>query len=543
MSEFSRHPSTVDLNRRRFLALSSVGLAAIGVPTTAGLAAPQDSVSSRHVQAQEGGRIIYGYGAEAVKLDPSDAIDRPSFDVTTNIYEGLVELDPDGNIVPGLAESWSLSDDSLTWHFVLRAGVTFHDGTEFNAEAAKISFDRVLNEANKLGGFGQWSPIVAEVVATELLELDIVTKQPSGGLLNLLASGYGGLVSPTAVEASGTDFGRAPVGTGPFKFGSWDQGQKIVLLKNEDYWNGAPAIDELEFRVITQDAARILALESGDVDVIANVTPQNIPILRDNENLAVVQKPTYRLFYWAFNNTKEEFADVRVRQALNFAIDRQALVDFTLQGVGQPADAPIPPAVIGYAPLDTYAYDPVRAQQLLQDSGFPSDWEGVAYVTEGRYYMDRQVAEAIQGMLANIGVNVQIEVLEWGAFVDAVWSAPADSEIAQSRDFAQTAFGTADPGQTFRSTLFSTYWPTAGYNEALFADENIDALIEAIEQSVDEESRIAATQELSAAVFEAAPWIFSHFEQQVVAHQAAVSGIEVLPSETLRFRNGQRLAT
>lgn len=539
MTETTRTRSKTELDRRRFMALSSLGLAAFGLPVSAS-ATPLANRASRRDSAQEGGRIIYGYGAEAVNLDAGDAIDRPSFDVAINIYEGLVELDTDGNIVPGLAESWDLSDDMLTWHFVLREGVTFHDGTPFNAEAVKFNFDRVLDEANALGGHGQWEPLVAEVNVASEYEVDIVTKQPAGGLLNQLASAYGGMISPTAVAESGADFSRQPVGTGPFRFGQWDQGERIVLLRNDNYWNGAPVIDELEFRVISQDAARVLALESGDVDVIAHVSAQNIPLLRENESLAVVQKPTYRLLYWAFNNTKDVFQDVRVRQAFNFAIDREALVEFTLQGVGIPADAPISPTVIGYTPMDTYTYDADRATQMLEEAGFPSDWQGVAFVTEGRYYMDRQVAEAIQGMLAGIGVNVSIEVMEWGAFVDAVWSATADSELAQERDFAQTAYGGADAGQTFRSTLFSEYWPTAGYNEALFASEEVDELILAVEQSVDEESRLTAIQALSEAVYNAAPWIFSHFEQQVVAHNASVSGIDVLPTESLRFRNAQR---
>jgi ABC-type transport system substrate-binding protein len=230
-----------------------------------------------------------------------------------------------------------------------------------------------------------------------------------------------------------------------------------------------------------------------------------------------------------------------VRQAFNYLIDRQSLVDNVLQGVGQPADAPIPPTVVGYAPIGTYTFDVAKGQALLAEAGFPADWAGVALATEGRYYMDRQVAEAMQGMLAEAGVNVSVEVMEWGAFVDAVWSATAESEAAQARDFAQTAFGTADPGQTFRSTLFSTYWPTTGYNEALFADPAVDAAIEAVEQAVAEEDRVSAIQALSAVIFEAAPWIFSHFEQQVVGHSAAVEGIEVLPTEIIRFRGARRV--
>jgi peptide/nickel transport system substrate-binding protein len=530
--------SKMAIDRRRFMVLSTVGLGALGVPLMAPVARPAGAAPATR---QAGGRVIYGYGAEAVSLDPGNAIDRPSFDVGQNIYDGLVEIDQQGAIQPALATEWSISDDNLTWTFTLREGVTFHDGTEFNAEAVKFNMDRILDEGNELGTYGQWEPIVEAVNVTGPLALEVVTKRPAGGLLNLMASGYGGIISPAAIEEFGDDLGRNPVGTGPFMFSEWEQGQRIVLLKNPDYWGGAPEIDELEFRVIQEDSSRILALEAGDVDVISNVSAQNIPLLRDNSALVVVQQPTYRLFYWAFNCTKPVFEDVRVRQAFNYLIDRQSLVDNVLQGVGQPADAPIPPTVIGYAPIGTYTYDVEQGQALLAEAGFPADWAGVALATEGRYYMDRQVAEAMQGMLAEAGVNVTVEVMEWGSFVDAVWSAPADSEAAQARDFAQTAFGTADPGQTFRSTLFSTYWPTTGYNEALFADPAVDEAIEKVEESVAEEERVAAIQELSALIFEAAPWIFSHFEQQVVSHAADVEGIEVLPTEIIRFRGARRV--
>jgi peptide/nickel transport system substrate-binding protein len=536
-----------NLDRRRFLALASVGIGGLGLPVvlgpTSGLAAPSDTSMLRRAFSQEGGgRVVYGYGAEAIKLDPGDAIDRPSFDVMQNIYDGLVEIDQTGTVQPALATEWTISDDNLRWTFTLREGVTFHDGTPFNAEAVVFNFNRILDPANELATLGQWEPLIESVTAKGEYELEIATKLPAGGLLNLLASGYGGIASPTAIESFGADFGRNPVGTGPFVFDAWEQGQRIVVKRNPDYWGGAPAIDELEFRLIVEDSSRILALEAGDVDVISNVSAQNIPLLRDNTALVVVQQPTYRLFYWAFNCTKPVFQGKAVRQAFNFLIDRQLLVDVVLQGVGIPADAPIPPTVAGYEPLTNYTYDPEKGMAMLAEAGFPADWAGVAYLTEGRYYMDRQVGEAIQGMLAEAGVNVTTEVLEWGAFIDAVWGAPADSEVAQARDFAQTAFGTADPGQTFRSTLFSTYWPTTGYNEALFADPAIDAAIEAVEQAVAPEDRDAATQALSAAIFDAAPWLFSHFEQQVVAHQAAVAGIEVLPTEIIRFRGATRQA-
>ena len=156
--------------------------------------------------------------------------------------------------------------------------------------------------------------------------------------------------------------GRNPVGTGPFIFSDWEQGQRIVLTKNPDYWGGAPEIDELEFRVVQEDSSRILALEAGDVDVISNVSAQNIPLLRENSALVVVQQPTYRLFYWAFNCTKDVFEDVRVRQGFNYLIDRESLVENVLQGVGQPADAPILPTVVGYAPIGTYTYDLEKGQ-------------------------------------------------------------------------------------------------------------------------------------------------------------------------------------
>ena len=256
--------------------------------------------------------VVYAYGAEAVNLDAADAIDGPSFDVVYNIHEGLVGLSETGEIVPVLATSWSLSDDRLSWTFNLREGVKFHDGTDFNADVVKFNFDRVMDAANELANVKQWEPHIASVEVVDAFTVKINTKKPYGSLLSLLASDFGKLMnSPDAVAQHGDKYGRNPIGTGPFMFESWTPGVKLVLKKNPDYWGGAPAIGSVEYRPSPEGSARVLALESGDVDLINQVPAQDLARLRESDKYGLSNRTISRLFYWAFNHTKDVWSDPR----------------------------------------------------------------------------------------------------------------------------------------------------------------------------------------------------------------------------------------
>ena len=486
----------------------------------------------------EDAHVVYAYGAEAVNLDAADAIDGPSFDVVYNIHEGLVGLSETGEIVPVLATSWSLSDDRLSWTFILREGVKLHDGTDFDADVVKFNFDRVMDAANELGNVKQWEPHIASVEVVDAFTVRIDTKKPYGSLLSLLASDFGKLMnSPDAVAQHGDRYGRNPVGTGPFVFESWNPGVSLVLKKNPDYWGGAPAIGSVEYRPSPEGSARVLALESGDVDLINQVPAQDLARLQESDAYDLSNRTISRLFYWAFNHTKDVWSNPRVRIALNRAVDRQSIVDNVLYGAGEAANSYISPTVYGSIPIDVYGYDPAAARKMLEEANFPFDRTFVVYITEGRYYQDRQVAEVLQGMLQEIGLKIQLEVIEWGAFVDAVWFTPAEDAAAQARDIVQTSYGTEDPPTWMRQTLTSYNWPKNGFNEAFYGNEEVDRLIDASNESTNLEERKAILADIQQNLIEDPPWLITHFEQAVVAHKARLTGLTLSPAGRVGFKS------
>lgn len=480
--------------------------------------------------------LIFATGGEPVELDPADAIGGPAAWVIDNVFDRLVEMTEDGEIVPALAESWSVSDDQLTWTFELREDVEFHDGAPFDAEAVKYNFDRVLDPDLEMANLKQWEPYLDEVTVVDEYTISFTTKEPYGSFLNRLANSFSSISSPEAIEEHGDDYTRNPVGAGPFMMESWMPGERIVLVKNPNYWREGPYIDRLEYRFIPEGNARVLALEGGDVDVIDQVPAQDLSRLEENPELAVTQKTMYRIFYWAFNHTKDVWVDPQVRIALNHAIDRESIVENVLFGAGEVANSFLSPSVDGSLPIDDWDYDPDRARDMLEEAGFDFDQELVCYVTEGRYFQDRQVAEAMQGMLAEIGVNVDVQVLEWGAFVDAVWFAGPETEVAQARDFAQTTFGSSDPATAWRQTLHSEMWPTNGWNEAFYANDRVDQLIDEVNRTTDQDERRELLEGIQREFIADPPWIISHFEQAAIGHKSAVQDLVLLPGGTALFR-------
>jgi len=481
--------------------------------------------------------LIYAYGAEAVSLDVADTIDGPSFDVIYNVHEGLVDFSENGDIVPVLAKNWSLSGDQLQWTFKLRDDVTFQDGTKFNAQAVKFNFDRVMDPAKAHANLKQWEPYVESVDVVDDYTVRITTKKPYGSLLSLLASDFGKIMnSPTAVEKFGKDYGRNTVGTGPFMLKSWTPGVKLVIEKYPNYWRGAPVLDSVEYRPSPEGSARVLALEGGDVDLINQVPAQDLARFQKDDDIQLQHKTTSRLFYWAYNHTKDVWSDPKIRLALNLAVNRESIVKNILYGSGEVSNSYISPSVAGSIPIDVYGYNPNKARKLLEEAKFPFDEALTLYATEGRYYQDRQIAEAIQGMLAEVGVKFNIEIIEWGAFVDAVWFTPADNPDAKARDAVQTSYGTLDPPTWMRQTLVTSAWPKQGFNEAFYSNKEVDRLVEAANQSTDLDERKVILGKIQKHLIEDPPWLITHFEQKVVAHKSNVKGLFLTPQGRVGFR-------
>lgn len=356
--------------------------------------------------------IVVAIGGDPTSLDPHAVDDGNEVVVNDNIYESLLARDQNMELVPNLAESYELVDET-TWRFFLREGVTFTNGEPMNAEAVVFSVNRVIDpEYNS-----QQLPFFETIAGAEAVDdmtVDILTDGPDPILPSRM---YLLRIAPPVHTADEANL-ENPVGTGPYKFVSWDRGQQIVLEANEDYWGGAPAISRVVIRPIPEDSTRIAALQSGEVDLVRGLIPEQI-----DQAPAVISTPGIEFPLIRLDNQEGILADVRVRQALNYAVDKEAIAEALYLGFANVADGQLlTPGHFGYNPdVEAYPYDPDMARSLLEEAGY--NGEPIRLVGEsGRWLKDRELIEVVAGMLTEVGVNVEVEILEWSNYLDELFN-------------------------------------------------------------------------------------------------------------------------
>jgi len=276
--------------------------------------------------------ITYGVGVDATTLDPQMVDNVPTANAVMHIHETLTTWDKDMNIVGKLAEKWEVAPDGKTWTFHLRKGIKFHDGADFNADAVKKSFERILDPAT---GSPRRS-ILSMIVEMNILDpytIQLVTAEPFGPFLSQLATYNASILSPKAIDTYGKDYGTHPAGTGPFVLKEWLPGEQIVFQRNEDYWGDKPKTKNLVFKVIPEMTTRVMALQTGEVDIISNVPPFMVEQLKKSKNVELIVAEGFRTIYIGMNMKRPPFSDVRVRQALYHAIDRDTIVNNILNGL------------------------------------------------------------------------------------------------------------------------------------------------------------------------------------------------------------------
>lgn len=381
-----------------------------------------------------GGSLTIAQGVEPPGLDPtiatSAAIPRV---VYANILEGLIRIDRNGKIVPALARSYKVSKDGKEYTFNLKKGVKFHDGKPFDAEDVKFTFERLLDEKNPIPNRGYYKDIeTIEVVDSHTVKIRL--KNVNTMFLFNLARPDSIIVSKQAVDK----LKSAPVGTGPFKFVEWVRGDRILMVKFEDYHRkGLPYLDKVTFKFIGDPSAQIANLKAGDVDVIAyDVSPENALLLEKDPKFKVYNGYTTTEVILSTNQTRKPFTDVRVRRAMAHAIDRGALIKGAMSGYGVPIGSHMDPGNPYYVDLTSmYPYHPEKAKQLLTEAGYPNGFEAVFKVPE-RFVYAKRSGEIIADMLAQVGIKLKIELMEWGQWIDRVF---------RNADFDLTVIGHSEP--------------------------------------------------------------------------------------------------
>lgn len=374
-----------------------------------------------------GGTLVFAQGQETVGLDAHIITDGFSANNTSNIYDTLVRFSAKSTQVePSLAESWSASADGLVWTFKLRSGVKFHDGTPLNAEAVKFNIERQVNPKHPFhhGSFDYASFTYQNLKSVEAVDARTVRirlSAPFAPFLANMAMFTTTINSPTAVRKFGKDYFKNPVGTGPFKFVEWVQKDHVTLEANREYWGGRPCVDRLIIRGIPENTVRVLELEKGTVHIIDHPSPTDYARIRRNTNLVLFTGPGLNTGYIAMNTEKEPFNDVRVRRAVNHAINKAALVRAFYEGIGSTAKNPMPPTIWSYNDtVQDYEFSATKAKQLLNEAGYPN---GIStelwWPNRARPYLTQpqKIAEAMQQMLAQAGIRAKLVTFEWGAFL------------------------------------------------------------------------------------------------------------------------------
>ena len=380
------------------------------------LAAAAFLIPIASTEAQES-EITIGRAVSTTAMDPGFL--REAATIVDNIFDTLVMRGEDMKLVPGLAESWKPLDDT-TWEFKLRKGVKFHNGEDFDAEAVKFTIDRIIDPAANAPTLS-YIRTVSSVEVVDPYTLRIKTDGPDP-LLPTRMSRYPTYVVPPKYvkEVGNDDFARKPVGTGPYEFVEFIPDQRVVLQANADYWRGTPSIGKVTWRAIPDDTARVTALLTGDADFIESVPVDLTPIIEDSADADLVLVKNGGLTVYLGLVMKEApLDDLKVRQALDAAIDRKSIVDNILRGMATPKGTQVGPADFGYLDIPPTPYDPDKAKKLLAEAGYP-DGFSIKMESTHRYMKDSEVAQAIAQQFGDVGVRVDQEVLAWSVYTQEV---------------------------------------------------------------------------------------------------------------------------
>jgi len=496
-------------------------------------------------QAQAPKTLVIAIGADQTGLDPQTVENNESGFVMSTIYDSIVNYKPGSSDVgPGLAQSWTISPDGKTYTFKLRHGVTFHDGTPMNAHTVGQDIDRAINPNNPCYVLGRkgvdtyddftFGSVkdgnVAKMDVVDDYTLRFTLPQPNAPFITSLAMIWQGIVSPAATKQYNCDASQHPVGTGPFKFVEAVRNDHVTVDANPSYWGGKPKVDRIIFQIVPESATRMLKLERNEVQVLADVPPSDYARVTGNSQLKLYTAAGLTILGVAMSNQLGPFKDVRVRQAMNYAVDKDA-INKGLYGGATTASQGMPPVLWGFNKAVTpYPYDPAKAKQLLAEAGFPNGFttDMMVYANPRGYNPigGAKLGEAVQEYLAKVGVTVKITQYEWGAYLDKLrhteWEGMAISGWSGDN---------GDP-DNFLGDLFE--WDEAAgkartNNNARHHSPAFDKLIVQGRQVSNQAQRAQIYMQANKILHDDAPWIFINYTNQVRATRANVKGFLLNP--------------
>ncbi|MCG8708253.1 glycosyl transferase [Brenneria sp. 4F2] len=469
-------------------------------------------------------------------MDPGNQTATFTSTVLDPMYEGLTRLNAQGKAEPALALSWTTDASGLNWTFTLRPGVTFHDGSPFNADAVVANFNRHLDTRRGLAASGKIRAFIGSVSKKDDMTVEFHLTKLYPAFLNILASGPGLMVSPQADKEG--DIGIKADGTGPYKLIQYKTGEYVLEGKNPQYWGTTNGPDEIKWTWSSEPSVMNMALQAGQVDVINPVPPQFAGMLKNNPTATLYQAPGAAVFWVALNTQIKPLDDVRVRQALNFATDRSALVKAISFGYATPANSPLATVNAGYdQTLNDYPFNIEKAKALLNAAGY-ADGFSMSIAVQGP---EARIAQVLQNMWAQIGVKVNVKQMESGVWAKAAFANQGEKRAqGVSAVLASWSSGSYGADLQLRPLYHSHSFAPASANLGFFSDEKTDRLIDQAASTLDEAQRNALYVQAQKQISIQAPQVLLFYQDDLFATRKNISGVSMLPGGQLAVRDARK---
>ena len=471
-----------------------------------------------------GGVLVAAQGAEPDRLDPHLTSAYASFQVLENVYDTLVQPGDDLTMEPALATSWEVSDDGLSWTFELREGVTFHNGRELVAADVKYSYDRIMDPDTGAANAFRFASIES-VEAPDDGTVVINLSRPTPNLL-VNIGGFKGMaiVAQETVEDGSID--TTPVGTGPFRFVSSSLDEGIVLERNDAYWRadeGLPILDGIRFVPIPDQTVKLTNLRTGEVDWVDGVPPQELASLASDDAVVLERVPGGDYHYFALNQAREPFDDVRVRQAIATAIDRAAIAEAAQFGAATPNQSAIPAGNVWASDIAPFADADVDAAQALLDEAGVDDLE-IAFMVSSDFPETVTQAQVIASQLEPLGITVTVDDVDFATWLERQGAGDFDA-------FMLSWIGNIDPDDFY----YAQHHSTGGFNFQGYDNPEVDRLLDEARVETDQDARKALYEEAATLIVSEASYVYLYNPENVQAWSPAVSGVTVRPDNAIRF--------
>ncbi|ASN85152.1 glutathione ABC transporter substrate-binding protein GsiB [Pectobacterium versatile] len=476
---------------------------------------------------------VIAVGSTFTSLDPYDANDSLSQTVAKSFYQGLFGFDKDMKLVNVLADSYDASPDGLTYTVKLHPGVKFHDGSAFNAAAVKVNLDRASNPDNRLKRYNLFK-MIDKTEAVDDLTVKITLKTPFSAFVNNLAHPAAVMISPAALKQYGKEIGFHPVGTGPYRFVAWNQTDFVKVEKFNGYWKaGLPKLDSITWRPVVDNNTRAALLQTGEAQFAYPIPFEQAKVLEKNDKLALVASPSILHRYISMNVTQKPFDNPKVRQALNYAINKEALIKVAFSGYATPAEGPLPSSIDYSVKYHPWPYDPAKARELLKEAGYPDGFTTTLWSSHN-HSTAQKVLQFTQQQLAQVGVKVQVTAMDAG-------QRAAEVEGKGVKETGVRLFYTGWSASTGEadwalSPLFATAsWPPAQFNTAFYSNPQVDADLANALKTTDRTEKQTLYKDAQDKIWADAPWIFLATERLVSANSKKLTGFYVMPDTLFSF--------